>query len=56
MEDKGFIEKERKFRNRKKKRRPTPEEVVEAHEGHPRHIPYKRQQKDWYNLLLEDDE
>lgn len=53
-DDAGYIEKERVFRDRTKKRRgETPIERIEAE--HPRHQPYKRR-KDWMQLPMADED
>ena len=50
----GFIEKDRHFRDRSKKKRLTVDEKRElANDLKPKHVPYRRK-KDWMQLPFED--
>lgn len=54
-DEKGYIEKERKFRDRSKKRRLSQEEKAAQDIGiKPKHTPYKRDHKNWVNQSEED--
>lgn len=55
--DKGYIEKERKFRDRSKKRRLTAEEKAAEKVGlRPKHQPYKRNPPtSWEHYINEEE-